>query len=102
MTDHHRRKKRADITAEAVGKRWLDGATIESISIEMDAAFGTIKRRLTEARETFPDWPWDSRVARRDHGAIKRYTQMTDGQPGESVLRSGSVVRGTALRRRGR
>lgn len=93
-------KKREDITTADVARRWIAGETIEDIALSYEAALNTVKRRLTAARHEFPGLARDSRVVRRDHGAVKRYTQMTDGQGGESVLRAGSVVRSRKLRKR--
>lgn len=96
-----RKSRRPDIAPEDVARRWLTGETTESIALFYETTISTIKRRLAQAREEHPGLPWDERSpVARDHGAIRRYTQLNDGHPGESVLRSGSVVRSSALRKR--
>lgn len=72
------------------------------IASEYDTVTGTISNRLKKAKKEFPELDWEGRTVTidRDPLGIQKYVGMNDGKPGESVLRSGSVIRGRDLRNR--
>lgn len=87
--------RRPDITPEEVARLWLEeGRSLDAIAARYITTVSTIRRRLAKARELYPDRPWDARKSQPTSSGIRESAKLNDGHPGESVLRSGSVVRG--------
>jgi hypothetical protein len=100
VKDGRKVPKRPDILAEDVARRWLAGDSILVLSIAYDCSLGTIDNRLAKARVEFPDLPWGEREVSPTPVGTKEYLEMNDGKQGESVVRQGSVIRSSAMRRR--
>lgn len=88
MTPH---PGRPDITPEEVARRWLAGESILTIAVSLDTSQQTVKSRLTKARETMPDLPWDERKAKAATGPTMEYVAMKDGKPGTENI-AGSII----------
>lgn len=93
---------RPDIDNREIGLKWISGMSHLDISIEYECSLNTVSNRLRKAREEFPDLPWGERSAKPKEGesSASNYIDMNDGKPGESRIRSGSVIRGASLRKR--
>lgn len=93
------RGPRPDIEAYEVASLWIEGKSVDLIAAHFKCNPATIRRRLKDAREAFPELPWSEREELPPE-SIKGFVQMNDGKKGEGVLREGSIIRGASLRRR--
>lgn len=101
------RSGRTDLDDGEIALAWISGMSHARLAIEFDCDVSTIQIRLRKARKEHPDLPWGTRPTRhqaqRDENAgVARYVKMNDGKPGTKAPQGGSVIRSSALRRRGR
>jgi hypothetical protein len=93
------RPMREDIPVRDVALKWLGGQSMLSIASEYGVDLDMIRRRIKKARKEMPELPWAEREPANKPGPTQAYRNMNDGKQGESVIRQGSVLRGS---RRGR
>lgn len=96
------RVKRPDLDNRTIALDWLEGLSQLSLSIKYDCSPQTISLRLRVARKEFPGLAWDNRkpLPENPEGSTRGYVQMNDGKIGQSVVRQGSIIKSSVMRKR--
>lgn len=94
------RVKRPDLDNRKIAEDWIGGMSRLDLSVKYGCSPQTINTRLLKARQEHPDLDWGNRSASPRRPSLRSYATMNDGKRGDSMVRQGSVIRGSALRKR--